>query len=221
MEFLKYSQVSKMPTDPLPSATDYSEYREQVMQEAGSRCVYCLIDIHGLCGDSNFQIDHLKPWRKKAWKNTPMALDLKRNYHNLFWSCKYCNNKKSTHWPNENDDPSNFSCFPDPGKHDYNNFILLSNNFPFHVTGLQVAGKYMVEVLHLNRSQLIVWRKRKILLEKHEELKGRLRNIVTKNSARKSASILNEIIMKQMEIDDAKHYLDKMGYHNSIEINNK
>ena len=71
------------------------------------------------------------------------------------YGCLVCNPFKGNDWPS--DDPLTDGVgYLDPCEHDYSDHFQLND---FEIKGLTPAAVYMIERLHLNRSQLIKLRK--------------------------------------------------------------
>lgn len=143
MKWRKIDKVSVL----APKTGSYSDWKPQLAEEAQCQCVYCCIHESDFGGIRNFHVEHYKPQSK-----FPL---LKNTYSNLFYACGICNIFKSNDWPNElvGGDFSQFG-YPDPSQVDYGQFLII-DQYTGTLSSESVAGKYVIERLHLNRPHLI------------------------------------------------------------------
>ena len=125
-------------------------------------CIYCTISDAHYGGIRNFHVEHYRP--KSRFKG------LEHIYSNLFYACAICNTFKGNDWPDE-PKPESFDYihYPDPSVTDYSKLFVVDPDTAM-VSGVNVAARYLVEQLHLNRPQIL--RNRKLLL-----LGGRLAQV--------------------------------------------
>lgn len=129
-----------------PVYTDYPKYKPILRQEFNYRCIYCDIHENEHGGPRHFGVEHFRP------KSIPRFSHLICVYANLFYACNICNSFKSNQWPSDNP-LTDGKGFLDPCEYDYDEHFLL--NETNHLVGLTAVGAYMIEILHLNRAQLV------------------------------------------------------------------
>lgn len=133
----------------------YKQWKNIVRDECKGQCVYCAIGEGNFGGVRNFHLDHYRP--KKLFSALENAIS------NLFYACSICNSFKGADWPDEpSDDFSNF-CYPDPSKVDYS--TILFQDKAGVVTSPTKSGQYLVERLFINRPQMILLRRREMLVD--------------------------------------------------------
>lgn len=126
----------------------YPDWKQLLRAEAAQRCVYCAIHEAAYGGYRNFHIDHYRP------KSRPEFEHLTHRYENLFYSCAICNGFKKDTWPADPHPEHSVAAFIDPSLVDYAGVFEVSGQ-SFVVEGRNVAARFMVEQLYLNRAQLI------------------------------------------------------------------
>lgn len=136
----------------------YRQHKVTLQTDFDSRCGYCDSHEKYSGGKRNYQIDHFAP--KKQFS------DLEHKYHNLVYSCFYCNNKKSNTWPSNDPNISvvDDEGFIDPCDDGYD--MHFKRNEHGAIVGVTKLGRYMHLNLNLGlcRHQLI-W-----LMEKADQL---------------------------------------------------
>lgn len=118
----------KMPvrrTSPTRSenGNNYRKHKPDLREDFNQHCGYCgSYDSFGY-SRTYFEIDHFVP--KDFLLRTRSSIGLSK-YSNLVYSCKFCNNYKTQHWPSQRDDvyikgDTGFidPCDPDYEKHLY------------------------------------------------------------------------------------------------------
>lgn len=144
----------------------YSDWKPMLADEGLHMCVYCSISDAQYGGIRNFHVEHYRP--KSRFK------ELEHAYSNLFYACGICNTFKGNDWP---DDPSEESFdyvhYPDPSKTNYSNLFIV-NIDTAQVEGKNVAAKYLVEKLNLNRAQILRSRKMMLLVESLGDVRDQL-----------------------------------------------
>lgn len=126
--------------------TDYRKYKPILREEFNYRCIYCDIHENEHGGPRHFDVEHFRP------KSIQRFLYLICVYTNLLYACNICNGFKSNRWPSDNP-LADGKGFLDPCEHDYDEHFSLDDTN--HLVGLTKVGEYMIEILHLNRAQLI------------------------------------------------------------------
>ncbi len=174
-----------------PEGDDYSKWKEQIASECYHQCVYCAIHESPWGGIDHYHIDHYRPKSKPAFKK--FELDI----CNLFYACPVCNRFKSDDWPGEPNSELSTSCYPDPSKTDYSTIFQI-RAADFNVQGLNIAAKYVIERLYLNRPQLI-YERREDKLSKEERMIRKsvlelLKQISDVELIKKVVSIIDKIL---------------------------
>lgn len=83
---------------------NHSKHRPNLKEDFNHHCGYCgAYDGFGYRG-TNFEIDHFIP--KEFLKKTNSAIGFCK-YDNLIYSCRSCNNSKSSLWPSEDENIHN------------------------------------------------------------------------------------------------------------------
>lgn len=184
---MKWRRVDKSATAQ-PTAGRYSDWKSILAKEASNLCVYCCISDAHFGGIRNFHVEHYRP-KKKFPK-------LEHVITNLFYSCSICNVFKGDDWPNEpagND--FNYVHYPDPSMVDYAGLFRVDVNSA-RVSGENVAARYLVEKLYLNRAQMIRNRKLLLLADQLIILKDQLNDaakIAELEECRRVADLLGKI----------------------------
>ena len=80
-----------------PEVKDYHEYKPLLREDFHERCGYC--GDHEFFRDTFYEIDHFVP--KK------LAPEREKDYSNLIYSCRTCNNSKRAKWPTKLADKPN------------------------------------------------------------------------------------------------------------------
>lgn len=130
---------SQAPTD-MGGVEGYRKARDQLRQDFGFRCGYCMIHEQQVGGAEGFCTDHFRPRSKGGLVN---------DYANLYWACIGCNRFKGDTWPTELESRQGRR-FADPcNEQDYGiHFVEDHNGRLVHRTP---CGEYHVLRLRLNR----------------------------------------------------------------------
>lgn len=161
---MKWRKVDKSTTE-RPTKGGYSDWKELLAIEGKHRCVYCCIFEGHFGGIRNFHVEHYRPKAKRP--------DLVNAYDNLFYACGICNVLKSDDWHEPPAEGFDAPFYPNPEHVDYS-VLFQINRETAEVSGVSIAGKYLVERLHLNRAQVLRNRKFHFLLEDLEDVKRNL-----------------------------------------------
>ncbi len=122
-----------------PTGTNWSEHKPDLRADFHQHCGYCG-SFDGF-SHTYFEVDHFVP--KSLFEITGKISYCQ--YSNLVYSCKFCNNIKSSKWPSKDETipNKNDQGFIDPEKIDYDNQIYRTNKGSIRwQTNL---GKWMVE----------------------------------------------------------------------------
>lgn len=160
-------------------SNNYRSFKKDLRNDFNKRCGYC-DDIDLVQAGKNFyHIDHFKPHS--------IFKELKHSYHNLVYSCPFCNGAKSNTWKNING-------FIDPCDNAYSNHIGRKDNGKIIYKTSQ--GKFIFSnlKLHLKRHELL-W-----MIEKIHEQKQELKKF-TKKLGKKHCKYI-EILEKFMQCDE-------------------
>lgn len=132
----------------------YSEHRGDLKFDFENRCGYCNdIDTWRLM---SFEIDHFIPQNKN--KKPFLTIKANKDYSNLVYACKSCNNSKSNKWPTNDETISNQNDegFLDPCDKEYNkqfNRLAQGRIVPF-----TKLGEWIFNELKLYKPQHeIIW----------------------------------------------------------------
>jgi hypothetical protein len=149
-----------------PATGTYRDWKPLLAEEGFHQCVYCSISESSFGGIRNFHVEHYKP------KGDSRFTHLENIFSNLFYACPICNGFKSDDWPCEPNNDLNIICYPDPSVIDYSHIFTL-DYLTGLIDGINIAAKYILNKLHLNRPQLIINRREQILEKRYEEVKTR------------------------------------------------
>ncbi len=150
-----------------PKSGKYSSWKPRLAREGFFQCVYCSIHETPMGGIRNFAVEHYKP------KSISKFAHLENDIRNLFYACSICNGFKGPDWYDVS--PTNFSnvVYPDPSVTNYSVLFTVDEKTGL-IIGKNVAGKYILERLFLNRTQLILDRKLIIAKRKTSAIAGLL-----------------------------------------------
>ncbi len=146
-----------------PSQGGYPDWKPLLAQEGNGRCVYCAILDAELGGQRNFHVEHYKP------KSRAEFAHLVNDYDNLFYTCALCNTFKSDSWFPATDGDWGVIHYPNPSIYNYGDFFEIEEEV-FTLTGNHLVGTFLIQRLHLNRFQLIHFRRYEHSLDKFEEV---------------------------------------------------
>lgn len=122
-----------------PSGNNWSDHKSDLREDFNSHCGYC--GSYDGFSHTWFEVDHFIP--KSLFTKTG-KIDLCQ-YDNLVYSCKFCNNLKSSKWPSNDETVSiinntGFEC-PCSEKYDTNLYRTNSGSIRWRTD----LGKWMVE----------------------------------------------------------------------------
>src|SRR5262249_35031221 len=117
-----------------------------------NQCVYCAIHEGRFGGERNFHVEHFKP------KGNSRFRSLENVYKNLYYACAICNTFKGDEWPGSVGRTFSRVGFIDPSITDYC-LVFAKDNNSAEISGRNIAARYMIEQLYLNRPQLILERR--------------------------------------------------------------
>lgn len=163
---MRWFLIVKNPTP--TTQTEYSGWKGELRQEGREQCCYCTISENAFGGGRNFAVEHYRPKSR--------FVHLTVHYPNLFYACAVCNSFKGDDWPTDTPAPD-VACYLDPSAHDYTDHIAVDTATGL-VSGINVAGRYKVQRLHLNRAQLILYRRRETLLERARRFEAAAANLL-------------------------------------------
>lgn len=122
------------------------ENREHVRQRFGRRCAYC--GVHETDVGSELEIEHFHPQSKGGSDE----LD------NLVYCCSACNRFKASYWPTS-DTPLYLQPL-NPLNDDLREHIELLDDG--RLVGTTRRGRFHIDLIHLNRSQLVDSRRKQL-----------------------------------------------------------
>lgn len=138
-----------------------AELREQVRQRAHFACEYCGVTETDSGGE--LTVDHFRP-------KTHGGTD---DLENLLYCCSRCNLYKADYWPCQPNDPVLWNPRQNPAEV---HLLTLADGKLFPLTA---PGEFALKRLRLNRSPLLVHRRRKQVQAEELRLLARYREIVT------------------------------------------
>lgn len=159
---MRWRQIPKHPSKQ-PKKGTYKDWKHLLAEEAHNQCVYCAIHDSALGGIRNFHVEHYKPKADSRFSH------LENIYSNLFYACPICNSFKGDDWPCNPRKNHSIVCYPDPSKIDYCSLFDVDASLMI-IRGQNVASRYLVERLHLNRTQLIFARREHNVSERATEI---------------------------------------------------
>lgn len=143
-----------------PQAGTYSNWKPLLRTEGNHRCAYCAIHEAAWGGTRNFHVEHYRPKSKYP--------DLINLITNLFYACSVCNSFKREDWPGDPRADLGNICYPDPSEIDFNDLFTLQDGF--RIEGANLAARYVIQRLYLNRPQLILERRASMLRDRLAEI---------------------------------------------------
>lgn len=188
-----------------PSTGTYKDWKELLSVEGFHQCVYCSISEAEFGGIRNFHVEHYKP------KSLPAFASLVNTYTNLFFACAICNSFKSNDWLGEPTKELNTPCYPDPSVVDYSELFCV--NDVGILVGNNLAAKYLIQKIYLNRPQLIINRREHLFEEKYLRIKSKLRaqflvlceKIESGNDVEKAVGYLREVQNRISDLETLYH----------------
>jgi 5-methylcytosine-specific restriction endonuclease McrA len=176
-----------------PSTGSYRDWKAILAEEGFHQCVYCAIHEVSFGGIRNFHVEHYRP--KSKFEH------LTNDIRNLFYACSVCNTFKSNDWPSEPVTDHWVQAYPNPSTVDYTELFVVELTSGV-VDGRYVASRYMIEKLHLNRSQLIVERRFHHLLLRSEQIRGWIRRCFDQLKQRENTPIAIELRDRLVQMYD-------------------
>lgn len=144
-----------------PKTGGYADWKQLIAITCGNSCVYCGIDDATYGGLDNFHVEHYRPKSR--------FVKLKNSIENLYLACAICNRFKGDDWPNEPSPSHDVVAYPDPIFVDYNSLFYIERGTCI-ISGVNIASRYVVERLYLNRPQLIRERRLSASLQRLDTL---------------------------------------------------
>lgn len=151
--------------------------------EGRAQCVYCAIPEASWGGFRNFHVEHYRPKSKFA--------ALTNDIQNLFYCCGVCNSFKREDWPDTPPPALDRPSYPSPSEVDYNALFSVADNG--EVAGENVAARYVVEKLYLNRPHLLQERREARLSTQCEDAVKRI-EALTSDLVAENISVPPEIL---------------------------
>jgi hypothetical protein len=147
---------------PPPEPQDhYLKYRPFVREDFAECCAYCLLHELLAGGESNFQLDHLRP------KSLERFAKFIQDFYNLYYACSVCNRYKSNSWPSSELEARGYG-FVDFCAEDFSTHFKEGPNGSW--IPLTLRAEYTIARIRLNRPHLIEIRR---LLQELASHRGR------------------------------------------------
>ena len=135
----------------VPEFKNAARFKPWLRRDFRYQCAYCEITERYRRGSDSFGVDHFQP--KKIFP------ELEFQYPNLYYCCNSCNRYKGVRWPRPEELAAGFK-FADPCEGDpYDEHLTEQPNG--YVRAETPAGQYMLDILRLNRDELIRFRNRR------------------------------------------------------------
>lgn len=130
----------------------YGTYKPHLQRLFRDRCAYCLSHEDLMGRFDAMEVDHFRP------KGRPEFAHLEREWANLYYCCRRCNQHKWNKWPSPAEQARDLR-FVDPCEEDPDDHFRLTRdargNEACWITGETPAGRYSIAKIRLNRRQLI------------------------------------------------------------------
>ena len=154
-----FRKVTPVRRDNAPDVKSYHEYKPLLREDFHERCGYC--GDHEFFRDTFYEIDHFVP--------KTLAPRREKDYANLVYSCRTCNNSKRAKWPTKKvDKPNNGNeGWIDPCDNEYSKqFERLSDG---SVKSRTILGQWMWRELSLgNPIHRLKWSLEQLRIELKE-----------------------------------------------------
>jgi hypothetical protein len=131
----------------------YRGYKPYLQREFKRLCVYCQ-QPDSTAPNLNFGVDHYRP------KSIPRFSNLICDYNNLFYCCGKCNSRKSSYWPI---DEKNGPFIVNPCDFKMTDHVWFDSS-TCEIISRSKHGKQTIDLLQLNCSELIAFRKQNLRL---------------------------------------------------------
>lgn len=107
-----------------PTGDNWSEHKPDLREDFNAHCAYC--GCYDGFSHTYFEVDHFVP-KSLFTKSGKIG---KCQYDNLVYSCKFCNNKKLSKWPSNDEAIPNINNegFVDPTLDEYDTHIYRTDN---------------------------------------------------------------------------------------------
>ncbi len=134
---------------PAPVVTGgYRFFRPFVREDFVRQCAYCLLPEILAAGRENFELDHFRPRSR-----FPHLLN---DFYNIYYACHPCNHTKRAGWPSPELEALGVSLV-DLCKDEFAAHFRVTTDGNFE--GVTEHGRYTIELLRLNRTDLVIVRK--------------------------------------------------------------
>ena len=154
-----FRKVTPVRRENAPDVKSYHEYKPLLREDFHERCGYC--GDHEFFRDTFYEIDHFIP--------KTLAPRREKDYANLVYSCRTCNNSKRAKWPTKKvDKPNNgIEGWIDPCDNEYSKqFERLSDG---SVKSRTILGQWMWRELSLgNPIHRLKWSLEQLRIELKE-----------------------------------------------------
>ena len=136
----EYQPERRQQTTRNPTGSNWSHHKPDLKEDFNSSCGYC--GAYDGFRHTYYEVDHFVP-KSLFTQNENIGLC---DYHNLTYSCKFCNNTKSNKWPTEDENiPHDGSVgFVDACHADYETHLYREESG--RINYRTDVGRWMVEV---------------------------------------------------------------------------
>jgi hypothetical protein len=132
----------------------YQQHKPTLKKNFRSKCGYC--DDNDIWRNTYYEIDHYIP---KGYLTTAET----KEYWNLIYSCRYCNNSKRDKWPTKDREKENNTKegFVSPYSAEYD--LLFNRDVKGNITPQSDLAKWIHKNLHLGlKRHSLIWQLEKI-----------------------------------------------------------
>ena len=180
--------------------TTYQGWKAELAAEARHQCVYCSVHESAFGGTRNFHVEHLRP--KSRFPHLELV------YANLFYACAVCNSFKLDDWPRDDNNDTSNACYPDPSVVDFTSlFRVMASS---KIVGTCVAARYLEHRLHLNRPQLLVYRRSHRIQQRIRAVTTQLEALLAKQlgtrETKRIGGLLAKIVRALVRLNHARPY---------------
>ena len=177
----------------------YSDYRDEIQEDCGDRCVYCDIEYAEI-GFEGMHLDHFRPQ-----KHFDELIDEPTN---LVLACPKCNRFKSFHWPaSKGKDACSHegkTGFVDPFEESRRDYFDVDTDGC--LIPLQDPAKYVIKLMRLNRTARIQVRRNRIIRNEMKKLSEKLHSLIS--------HLLEDWKTDQISADEAIRSVEQ--YHSTL-----
>jgi hypothetical protein len=197
-----------------PATGTYADWKPLLADEGFHQCVYCSVSESSFGGIRNFHVEHYKPKGISCFKY------LENVFSNLFYACSICNGFKSDDWPADPDMNLSIACYPNPSEVDYSHIFIVENTLGL-IDGVNIAAKYMVNKLYLNRPQLIINRREQFAEKRYNEIIDKASsqiNVLIAENGDECRGLLGKLCATMRDVEKVFHNKEKTSPYTAKQI---